>query len=444
MSAHWPVTSGEAIQPEPPSAPLRRIGLGVLFRATARRHPERLAFIDPADKAAWSGRPASTWTYGAAADRVGELARGLRAWRLTPGSRIGLCLPAGAESALAYLAVLEAGHIPCLLPITWDEERLVTATRTVGIAAILTQSRLGSIALAERLCSVAARYFGLRYLAAFGPDTPDGVIDLDERLFEPSESQEPIATPEPGLVSFVAGDPESPVYRGSDAVVAAAAAHLVAVRPAPAERIVSLLGMNDLRGLVTGLAAALVAGTSLETGPVFDGAGFAATLVRPVATHLVVPAFLERTLGERTLPESVRSIVFAHRAPFLFADRWRRDVAGDGRMSSTIDAVAFDETAVVSGRRGSGGDLTLMLEQPDRLALPRGLLEIRAATGEGLAFRGQACATAPLQRGKADMMSPGDWRMTAYEPRLSAGLLTGIGTRAVHAETQSPFLFAIA
>ena len=56
---------------------------------------------------------------------------------------------------------------------------------------------------------------------------------------------------------------------GGESVVAAAAAHLVAMRVAPGERILSLIGPHDLRGLATGLAAALVA----RQGPAEDPFG---------------------------------------------------------------------------------------------------------------------------------------------------------------------------
>ena len=182
MSAHWPVTGDEGGACG--AVPLPRLRLGLLLDATARRYPDRLALIDPADKLAWSGRPPIAWTYAAAAEIVARLAGGLRGWRLAPKSRIGLCLPGSAESALALLAVEAAGHLPCLLPVSWDEDRLATAAAASGLSAVLTQSRLGRTALAERICAVAARYFGLRYVAAFGPDVPDGVINLDRMVLE--------------------------------------------------------------------------------------------------------------------------------------------------------------------------------------------------------------------------------------------------------------------
>jgi hypothetical protein len=417
-----------ASHPAAATAPQRRISLGSLLAATARRHPDRIAVVDPADKPDWSDRPAITWTYAAAAEIVERLARGLRSWRLPPGSRIGLCLPGSAESALAILAVEAAGHVACLLPVSWDEERLLAAAQGVALSAVLTQARVGSAAPAQRLCNVAARYFGLRYLAAFGPDVPDGVINLDRFVLDgpAGEPAEP-APASAGIVSFVGGDPERPVYRSGESVVAAAAAHLVAMRVAPGERILSLIGPHDLRGLATGLAAALVAGASLETMPLFDGAAFAAALRRPGPTHLVAPAFLEKNLAGRDLPADLRSVALIHRAPTRLPGRSRAAGRPQSlRLDTVIDTVVFDETALLSGRRGTAGDISLVLGKPERLSLPASLMALRHEADGRLAFRGQACAATTLQRGSRPAAPDGSWQETFYAPVLFAGLATAI------------------
>ncbi|GJE55863.1 MULTISPECIES: AMP-binding protein [Methylobacterium] len=429
MSAHWVVTEAESLR----APSLAQIGLGALLRLTARRHPDRVALIDPADKPLWSGRPPITWTYSAAAEIVERLARGLRGWRLPPGSRIGLCLPGSAESALALLAVEAAGHVPCLLPASWDEDNLVAAVESAGLSAVLTQARLGASAPAERLCAVAARYFGLRYVAAFGPEVPDGVINLDRVVLEERAAAEESRSDAPvfsgGVISFAAGDPGRPIHRTGGSLVAAAAAHLVATRVGPDERILSLVGPHDLRGLVTGLAAALVSGASLEMLPLFDGAGFATALARAVPTHLVAPGFIEANLTGRALPPTLRSIGLVHRAPVRFPNRSRRP--GQAlQVDAVIDTVAFDETAIVSGRRGTSRDLALVLAAPERLALPESLMAIRRDDEGRLAFRGQACAALPLQRGMAPTESDHSWRTSPYAPVVSAGLATAIVAHA--------------
>ena len=437
-------TPPDASRGIPADIPLRRVSLGSLLSATARRHPERIAVVDPADKPDWSDRPAITWTYAAAAEIVERLARGLRSWRLPPGSRIGLCLPGSAESALAILAVEAAGHVACLLPVSWDEERLLAAAQNVALSAVLTQARLGSARPAERLCAVAARYFGLRYLAAFGPDVPDGVINLDRFVLD-GPAGEP-AGPVPaaaGLVSFVGGDPERPVYRSGEAVVAAAAAHLVAMRVAPTERILSLIGPHDLRGLATGLAAALVAGATLETMPLFDGAAFAAALRRPGPTHLVAPAFLEKNLAGRDLPAELRSIALVHRAPARFPGRSRAAGGPQGlRADLVIDTIAFGETALLSGRRGTTSDLSLVLGKLERLTLPAALMSLRRGPDGRLAFRGQACAVTALQRGNQQAVPGTAWQETPYAPVLFAGFATAIEEVESSDAAASPEIFA--
>lgn len=439
MSAHWPVKRGDALT----ETPLRRVGLGTLLHATAARHPDRIALVDPADKAVWTGRPAITLTYAAAAEIVTRLAHGLRGWRLPPGSRIGLCLPGNAESALALLAVEASGHVACALPVAWDEDLLAAAVQGAGIAAVITQSRLGSVMLAERFCAVAARNFGLRYLAAFGPDVPDGVINLDPLLLAGCALPEAQTAAETGgLVTFAGLDPGRPFHRSFDGLIAAAAVHLLAVRAGPDERILSLLGPHDLRGLATGLAAALIAGASLETLPLFDGAGFATALARPVPTHLVAPAFLESNLHGRAIPASLRSLSVVHRAPArLFPKQdWRQ---GTNEVA-VVDTLVLDEVALLSGRRGHDTDPRHLLAQPDNVAMPGNLLALRREADGRLAVRGKAAAMQPLQRGNSASPSPDSWHATPYGAVVSKGIVTAVDRWEAASSDVSPESFASA
>ncbi|NEU11247.1 acyl--CoA ligase [Methylobacterium sp. BTF04] len=402
------------------AAPGRTSRLCTLLAATAHAHPERVAFVDPPHKALWSGRAAITWTYGAAAEIVARLANGLRGWRLPPASRVGIAMAGSSESFLAYLAVEAAGHIPCLLPLSLDEDALVTAVQAASIAAVLTQSRFGPLAPAERLCRVAVRYFGLRYLAAFGPDVPDGVINLDGMALD--QAGGPFAPGPGGLISFAAGDPAQPIHRSGDALLAAIAVHLVTARVVPGDRILSLLPATDLRGLVTGLGSALVAGAALETLPVFESGSFAAALGRPVSTRLVAPAALERNLATCRLPETLVSIQLVHRAPSaLGAHR----LAPADPARSVIDVVAFDETALLTGAR-MGSDVALTLANPERGPLFSTLMALRRDPDGFLAFRGRACQAGPLQRGSPEAEVTAEWLPSRFQASTEAGRATAI------------------
>lgn len=421
-SPQAPAESGEA---EPVRASgVRRMGLCAMLAETAHAHPQRIAFTDPADKPLWSDRSSITWTYAAAAEIVARLANGLRNWRLAPASRVGLSLGGGAESLLAYLAIEAAGHIPCLLPLAWDADRLVTAVQAAGVSAVLTQSRVGTDAPAERLCRVALHYFGLRYLAAFGPDVPDGVISLDAMALDGHGG--PFASGTGGgLISFADGDPSRPVHRSADALLAACALYLVRARISPGDRILTLLPLNDLRAVVTGLGAAIVSGAGLETMPVFGAAGFAAAIARPVPTHLVAPAGLEPNLASSVLPDSLRSVCLTHRVPGPFAPRTLRP-GTDGRGPGTvIDVIPFDETALLPGAR-ERDDVAVTLADPEVRGQSSMLMGIRVEADGRLGFRGHACKAGPLQRDIGPGRNAEDWTGSPFKATVRAGRATAL------------------
>ncbi|AWN39087.1 acyl-CoA synthetase [Methylobacterium radiodurans] len=399
-------------------------GLAGLLRATAAAHPARPAFADLGDKPGWSGRPGMTWTYGAAAEIVGRLAHGIRAWRLAPGSRIGLWFAGSSEALVAHLAVEAAGHVPCPMPAAWEEAQVLAAVEAAGIPAVLTQARLGARRPAEILCRVALQHFALRYLAAFGPDVPDGVINLDALALERGSGPAEEAPPARGLVSFAGRDPLRPVYRPGEALLAAVAAHLAAVRIAPGERLLTLLPPDDLRGLATGLGAALVSGATLACMPVLDAAALRAALAAadPRGLHLTAPAFLEAALRELPL-DGLRGLTLAHRAPARLTARQLRPVRLNGPR--IVDALALDEEALLSRARGTD-DIALALADPAGTALPAGLMELRCGADGDLTLRGAACRAGPLRDGAPALPEAGDWRPLPYRATLLAGTATGL------------------
>ncbi|WP_019904058.1 AMP-binding protein [Methylobacterium sp. 77] len=431
MSAQPAIISfRDAVPADRPALPGRRPetirpGLCALLAATAHADPARIAFVDPADKAGWSGRRPITWTYGAAAEIVARLANGLKQWRLPPASRVGLVAAPGSETLLSYLAIEAAGHIPCLLPLAWDEDTLVAGIQAAGIQAVLTQSRVAGMLPAECLCRAAFRYFGLRYLAAFGPDVPDGVISLDGMVLDGRGG--PFAPGSAGLVTFAAGDPARPIYRPADALIAAIAVHLATTRIAPGERILSLLAPADLRGLVTGLGAALVAGAGLEMLGPFDAVRLAEALALPGPTHLVVPAALERNLAASRCPDGLHSITLAHRLPTRLPARLLTPDAGRGPRW-VVDVLAFDETALLTISRADG-DLAHLLADPHPPAPFPTLLDIVRGEDGRFAFRGHASKASPLQRGIPPEKAADLWDVSAFAVTIFAGRATGIARR---------------
>jgi hypothetical protein len=395
-------------------------GLAASLFAAARRQPRRTVLRDAGDRAAWNGRPAITWTYEAAAEIVGRLARGIVAWRLPAGSCVGLGFAGGAEASLAYLAVEAAGHIPCPLSPVWDAHALSTAIESGKLAAVLTEGRRGSRRPAEEFAQAAIRLYGLRFIAAFGPGLPDGVISLDAMALERGVMA---PLPSRGLVTFAGGDPRRPVYRAADALDAAVAAHVE--RLPGAERILTLLPPHDLRGLVTGLGTALASGAMLETLIPFDTLAFQATLSRPVPTRLVIPATFETAVAGMTLPWTVRAIDVVHRPPVRLPEPSAQDFNGPPRL----DVLVLDEDAILTRPRGRwhipvDGPRAEAADEPTRGP------SLASRPGDGrILCQGVASRAAPLHCGEHNLTEVSRPRETTYRALHAGGKLMVVPLR---------------
>ena len=92
------------------------------------------------------------------------------------------------------------------MPAAWDPgNRLSAGIEAAGLVAVLTEGRRRRAPPRGRPHPAGGHApFGLRYLAAFGPSVPDGVISLDAMALERGVVA-PVASR--GLVTFAGGDP---------------------------------------------------------------------------------------------------------------------------------------------------------------------------------------------------------------------------------------------
>jgi acyl-CoA synthetase (AMP-forming)/AMP-acid ligase II len=369
--------------------------LSRLLAEAARLHPDRPAFRDGPGRESWCGRPSFELSCEIADEAVARLAGYLAELELEFGSRVGICLPNGSEAAMSILAVGAAGLTPCLLDATATAGELSNAIESADIRAVITQARLGADRLAEKLCFVAAGFFRLRFLLAFGPNVPDGVVDLDPVLLERRRSRpvsdrsaDPSGT-EPGFVSFARGSAgRSPYFRSYRSLIAAAAPIVRAAKLRPGDRLLTVIPPDDLKGLATGLVAALVASATLEAHAVFDSASFAHALTGPEPTHLVVPGWMEPALVQMNPRPLLRSTLLVHEPPLHFEDR----PAGNSRI---VDVVCCSELALLSAPRVEPGRISYsaLCDAGEGEGGPS-LLEVNLSTADEIRVRGPAVALA--------------------------------------------------
>jgi mycobactin salicyl-AMP ligase len=260
---------------------------------------------------------------------------------------------------------------------------------------------------------------------AFGPDVPDGAADLDTVIADVEPGAPGVershADTQPGIVTLPRGLAECvPVFRPSMSLIAAAARILVPARIRPGDRLISLIAPDDLKGLALGPVAALLTGASLELHGVFDGAALIDSLDEGGRTHLVVPGWMERALGELDLPASVVTIILVHGVPVKF-----RAHSALGRR--VVDVLAFDEIALIANARTPTGLFALSLDAGLGVSTLDRLLSIRLDETAALSFQGTAAMIGEMQG--AALPDPDtllQWHASCFKADLFAGIIIGV------------------
>ncbi|WP_372421865.1 AMP-binding protein [Salinarimonas chemoclinalis] len=406
-------------------------GLGALFAERAAQTPGALAFVDQAGREAWCGRPRIAWSYGAAQPMIERLAAFFAGLGLAPEAPVAVCLPAGSETLLTLLALERAGLTTCLLPLAWPRDDLARAVEATGAVAVVTQSVVGALKPAETFRDIAMGYYGLRFVTAFGPQPPDGVLDLDRVMIDErpilagggegagekaAGAREAPAPREPGIVTLARREEEiEAAFRPASSWIAAARAFLDVAQYQPGERIVHLVAPDDLMGLATGFLAALLTGAPLELHGLFDGPALAASLARGEPTRLVAPGWMESALAATALPPSVRGLVLLHAAP----TRFRARAAAAGPI---VDVLALEPWALLTRARARGGQVALRLDA--RSGADTDPLVRRSEEGR-LSVRGASTRARRVVRGQVEAEVP-EWRETPWRADVFAGIVIGV------------------
>lgn len=390
---------------------------GLLFEAAETR-PGEAAFRDGGARAEWCDRPPLELSNAIAAEAVRRLADFFVSLQLEPGASVGIWLPNGSETALSVLAVGEAGLTACLLDVTCTAGELSKAIEAGQVRALVTQTRLGTDWLAHKARIVAAGFPHLLFLMAFGPNVPEGVLDLDPILLAPRSAgrlgRDRAFAVSPGVItlSWQAGR-AVPIHRSYQALIAATGLLVGEARISPGDRMLTFLPPDDLKGLSTGLVSCLLTGATLECHSVFSGEALLRSLASPEPTHLVVPGFMEGAIAEAGLPGALASCILVHNPPTSFGSRpWPSE--------RTIDVLSLGEMGCLALKR-SRPDMVASPLDPDRTCGLPMLFEAKVNGGHTICIRG---AGAAAQDGAA--LPAERWRPSGFEIDVSSGAVTGV------------------
>jgi mycobactin salicyl-AMP ligase len=359
-------------------------------------------------------------TYADAEKHVARLGALLASLDLAAASSVALVLPNGREALLSALACQRAGLRPCLMSPALNRAELTGAIAAVGAEVVITATHVGELKPAEMLCEVAASFFGLRFLCAFGVDVPDGVVPLDPALKDGvadaalRQGHSSVATLDK------VGDHLAPVWRETEALVAAALPLLLAARIAPSDRLISLMAPDTLAGLATGFAAALASGAALSTHAMFDSEALLSDIAEGPQAHLVAPAWIEPLLRQAGLMRRLKSLILVHRPPASL-------MATPAAPLPIIDAVALGETALLVGARDAKGLPSISVGTAPPAAMS--MTEIRLDRSDAIEVRGRAVAGTPLgalARSAAGEASGDGWVRTRFFAEYTGPRLTAV------------------
>ena len=336
-----------------------------LFRRAAVHDPDALALCDPPNRPSFTDGEPRRLTYAQTDRAISALAAKFCRAGLQADTLVAIQLPNTVEAVITLLAVLRAGMIAVPLPVLWRQMDMYAALRPLGVKAIVTASRIGSVKHAELAGEVGAELFSIRFICGFGESLPDGVLTLDDvfdtrtvsivpRTLRGEQASEHVAvvtldvTPS-GLV---------PVARSHSELIAGglALAHEIGVGPHMA--ILAAIPPSSFAGLSTTLVPWLFGGGCLSLHHGFSANAFAEQIRAQVNTA-VLPGPALAALAKAGHLQTLRNVVAVWRSPEQLnsSTSWN----GPARL---VDVSCFGELGLIPAPRDVDGLPAAMPQGP--------------------------------------------------------------------------------
>ncbi len=294
-----------------------RVTLDQIVAKNAASRPDHPALIDFADRAVWTHGDPEILTWRELQIRIDALAAFFHAVGLTPDTVIVFQTPPTVDSVVAFLAASRAGLVVAPLPLGAREADAVDLCRATGAKAILTAAETDGEAHGERLRTVAAELFQIRFVFAAGGDVPDGLVDL-AMVF--AEADGLGAPPEPArrgnpadhaltveiaaLPGEEAGETSSetrraPLPRSHNHWIATGLMTLLEARIDADSVLVSPFAPSGVAGIGVAVVPWLLAGATLVAGLPHATDRLAEEAASHGASHVVAPLRFARRVAER-------------------------------------------------------------------------------------------------------------------------------------------------
>jgi mycobactin salicyl-AMP ligase len=305
-------------------APLRLQGawshltLEAIAETASRARPGRRAFTDAPDRASFTDGAARSLTSGDLGQDVQLFARKITTLGLKPGDRVLLLMPNIVEGLTALLGTMLAGLVPCPVNVVSSPAKIQAAAERVRAGGVVTVARYAHLSPAKAACEAASRYYGIRFVAAFGKAMPPGAISLD--TWPDSDiSTDTLSAPQPHHAALITFDAHGlgEAHTRTHAQLISEALALSAISGLTSRgQLLGTFTPVSAAGVIATLAAPLISGAHVQLHGPFSPDALASQLKDSPEAILILPSSAEQAViglaGAR-----VRDTIIINREPGL-------------------------------------------------------------------------------------------------------------------------------
>ncbi len=295
------------------SPPLSRPdSLERLLSHRAARDPQKTALCDPPNRSELERNPdhpgPRRYSFGELDETVTRLAARFVSLGLQTGDYVAVQLPNFTETPIIVLALMRAGLVPCLLPLSWSISEISLSFQRLNPRALIGSGQIEELNPSLMMRELAFSNLHVRFVMGIGYNIAEGVSDISA-LFDPQVSDNPSEPPEfqgaqglkdLALVTYI--DPSTPVPQTNGQILATGLQHVLEVGLCADDKILSPYPLSSIPGLAASFYPWLMAGCSLSFHHPFQFGPLQEQLQNTSFSFFAAPEQVVRWLLQSHLP----------------------------------------------------------------------------------------------------------------------------------------------
>ena len=242
--------------------------------------PDKMALLDPSNRNRLEGRsdnlPLRAYTFKCLDAAVNRLSTRLSSLGLSSGDYVALQLPNFSETPILVLALMRAGLVPCMIPLSWTNDDIARSFERLKPKALISCGQLNGVNYSENMRDLAFTHLHVRFVMGVGYDIAEGVSDITP-LLDPNDETgtdrfiaplNDTTLSELCLVTYI--DPITPVPHSNGVILSSGLLHVLELQLSSSDYILSAYPLSSIPGLAAHFYPWLMSGCCLSLHQPFD------------------------------------------------------------------------------------------------------------------------------------------------------------------------------